>query len=155
MAAGLTLPDPIEIAIHLSRCRLFADLRLASLAELAQLATSTTRTIGEVVFRAKERVEALLLMRSGRCRMEPSGRGFDAEDEVVAFGIQALLYPYAYGQELRVESETATFIALPREELSAWLRREPVAAAAFFASLANLTAEETPDAARVAEENRI
>lgn len=153
MVAGMKLPDPIEVAINLSRCRLFADLRLASLAELARMATATTRTIGEVVFRAKEGIEALLLLRTGQCRMEPSGQGFDAEDEVVAFGIQALLYPCAYGQELRVESETAAFMVLPREELLAWLRREPVAAAAVFASLANLAAEETPDAARFVDED--
>jgi polyferredoxin len=155
MADGMTLPAPIEVAINLSRCRLFADLRLASLAELAQMAIATTRTIGEIVFRAEERVEALLLLHTGECRTEPSGQRFDAEVEVAAFGIQALLYPCAYGQELRVESDTAAFIVLPREELSAWLRREPVAAAAVFASLANLAAEQTSDAARFAEEDRI
>jgi hypothetical protein len=155
MAAGLTLPETIEVAIHLSRCRLFAELRLTALADLAQLATATTRASEEAVFRAKQPVEALLLMYSGQCRMEPSGQRFDAAIEVAAFGIQALLYPCAFGQELSVESETAAFIILPREELSAWLRREPVAAAAVFASLANLSAEKTPDAAPVAEENRI
>jgi hypothetical protein len=154
-AAEVALPEPIDIAVTLARCLLFAELRLASLAELAELATAVTRNSGEVVFRAGDPIEALFLMRSGQCRLHPSGQRLDAEVDVPPFGTQALLYPCVHGQALRVESDTATFVVLPREGLSAWLRREHVAAAAVFASLANLAVEETPDAARFAEEDQI
>lgn len=143
LLSEIALPEPVLAALNVSRCRIFADLRLTNLAELAQLATTLTRNQGEIVFRGRDQVETIIVLVSGQCRSYPDGQRFDAEVEVVAFGVTALLSPCRYRQAIRVESRTATFMNLPRASVSSWLRRQPTCAAAVFASLAKVGGDVT------------